>query len=103
MALISIHSRITTIAELTATTISRTTHRISHLSKKIQCKRDMDVGGGGGTRTHTRFPVTGFLDRGSANYAYSSICGQYLLCASPCPGSPVFCHGPAALPLREAK
>lgn len=73
MALISIHSRITTIAELTATTISRTTHRISHLSKKIQCKRDMDVGGGGGTRTHTRFPVTGFLDRGSANYAYSSI------------------------------
>lgn len=33
MAFIGIHSRITTIAELTIATISWITHRISHLSK----------------------------------------------------------------------
>ena len=31
------------------------------------------VGGGDRTRTCTRFHVNGFLDRGSTNYAYSSI------------------------------
>ena len=36
-----------------------------------QIKRE--VGGGSGTRTHTRLPVTGFLNRSSANYAYPSI------------------------------
>lgn len=61
-----------------------------------------DAGGGDRTRTCTGLPLNGFLDRGSTNYAYSSICGQYLLCASPCPGLPVFCHGPAALPCRVA-
>ena len=60
------------------------------------------TGGGDRTRTCTGLPLNGFLDRGSTNYAYSSISGQYLLCASPCPGLPVFCHGPAALPCRVA-
>ena len=32
-----------------------------------------DAGGGDRTRTCTRFHVNGFLDRGSTNYAYSSI------------------------------
>ena len=38
MALISIHSRITSIAELTIATISWITHHISHLSYKINVK-----------------------------------------------------------------
>ena len=38
MALISIHSRITTITELTIATISWITHHISHLSYKINVK-----------------------------------------------------------------
>ena len=38
MAFVSIHSRITTIAELTTTTISWITHHISHLSYKINVK-----------------------------------------------------------------
>lgn len=38
MALVSIHNRITTVAELTITTISWITHRISHLSNKINVK-----------------------------------------------------------------
>ena len=38
MAFISVHGRITTIAELTITTISWTTHiTIPHLSKNNQC------------------------------------------------------------------
>ena len=32
-----------------------------------------DAGGGDRTRTCTRFHVNGFLDRGSTNYAYSSM------------------------------
>ena len=34
----------------------------------------MDAGGGDRTRTCTGLPLNGFLDRGSTNYAYSSIC-----------------------------
>lgn len=49
---------------------------ISHLSllKKINnVERDTDDGGGDRTRTCTGLPLNGFLDRGSTNYAYSSM------------------------------
>ena len=38
MAFVSVHSRITTITELTTTTISWITHHISHLPYKINVK-----------------------------------------------------------------
>ena len=59
----------------------KTTHRQSVTTPKfIVCENEMksrsatQPGGGDRTRTCTGFHLNGFLDRGSTNYAYSSIC-----------------------------
>ena len=75
MTFCSIHCCITSIAEFAISTISWKIHHISPFStKKINnVERDTDDGGGDRTRTCTGLPLNGFLDRGSTNYAYSSM------------------------------
>ena len=75
MTFCSIHCCIASIAEFAISTISWEIHHISPFStKKINnVERDTDDGGGDRTRTCTGLPLNGFLDRGSTNYAYSSM------------------------------